>query len=272
MLDAAVITKYQDIVVGYVAKFGVTILAGIAFWVIGRWLIGLVVRFVQAGLTKQKVDPTVLRYVGSAVTVLLNVLLVIGILGYLGIQTTTFAALLAAVGLAVGMAWSGLLANFAGGAFLIVLRPFKVGDMITAGGVTGVVHEVGLFASTIMTPDNILTVVGNNKIFTDNIQNYTATPFRRVDLKAQLSGAADVNQAIALLKENIAKIPNVIADPAVDVEILEFQLVGPVLAVRPYCHNDHYWQVYFDTNKAILATLSAFPAPTPSQVVLVQQQ
>ena len=127
-MDTSLISKYQDIITGYVAEFGVKIIAGIAFWVIGRWLIGMVVRFIQAGLVRQKVDATVLRYVGSAVTVLLNVLLVIVILGYFGIQTTTFAALLAAVGLAVGMAWSGLLANFAGGAFLIVLRPFKVGD------------------------------------------------------------------------------------------------------------------------------------------------
>jgi small conductance mechanosensitive channel len=271
-MDAALLTKYQDIAMGYVAEFGVKVLAGIAFWVIGRWLIGVVVRFVQGGLSRQKVDPTVLRYVGSAVTVLLNVLLVIGILGYFGIQTTTFAALLAAAGVAIGMAWSGLLSNFAGGAFLIVLRPFKVGDMITAGGVTGVVHEVGLFASTILTPDNIITFVGNGKIFADNIQNYTSTPYRRVDLKAQLSGAADVKAAIAQLKENIAKIPNVIAEPAIDVEVLEFQLVGPVLAVRPYCHNDHYWQVYFDTNRVILETLSAFPAPTPSQLITVQQK
>ncbi|WP_373974676.1 mechanosensitive ion channel family protein [Chitinibacter sp. SCUT-21] len=271
-MDTAVISKYQDLAMSYVAEFGIKILAAIAFWVIGRWLIGVVVRFVQGGLNRQHVDPTVLRYVGSAVTVILNVLLVVGILGYFGIQTTTFAALLAAAGVAIGMAWSGLLANFAGGAFLIVLRPFKVGDMITAGGITGVVHEVGLFSTVILTPDNIITYVGNNKIFSDNIQNYTSTQFRRVDLKAQLSAAANVPEAIAQLKANIAKIPNVVAEPTVDVEILEFQLVGPVLAVRPYCHNDHYWQVYFDTNRVIMETLAAFPAPTPSQMLTVVQK
>ncbi|WP_028449786.1 mechanosensitive ion channel family protein [Chitinibacter tainanensis] len=271
-MDSSLVNKYQDLIMGYVAEFGVKILAAIAFWVIGRWLIGVVVRFVQGGLSRQKVDPTVLRYVGSAVTVLLNVLLVIGILGYFGIQTTTFAALLAAAGVAIGMAWSGLLANFAGGAFLIVLRPFKVGDMICAGGVTGIVHEVGLFATTVMTPDNVLTVVGNNKIFSDNIANYSANAYRRVDLKAQLSGAADAPAAIAALKARIAQVPNVLPEPAVEVEILDFQLVGPVLAVRPYCHNDHYWQVYFDTNRAILETLAAFPAPTPAQLVTVVQK
>jgi small conductance mechanosensitive channel len=228
---------------------------------------------VQKALSKQKVDPTVLRYVGSAITVTLNIILVIAILGYLGMQTTTFAALLAAVGLAIGMAWSGLLANLAAGAFIIVLRPFKVGDFICAGGVTGTVTEIGLFATAINTPDNVLTLVGNNKIFSDNIQNFTHNPFRRVELKAQLSGAADWKAAVALLKDKIAAIPNVLETPAVDVEILEFNLVGPVLAVRPYCHNENYWQVYFDTNRTIKDALgeAGFPAPMPAQTVIFQQ-
>ncbi len=257
----------------YGAAFAIKILSAIAFWVIGRWLIGFAVGLVQKSLGRQRVDPTVLRYVGSFITVTLNIILVIGILGFFGVQTTTFAALLAAVGLAIGMAWSGLLANLAAGGFIIVLRPFKVGDFISAGGVTGTVMEIGLFATAINTPDNVLTLVGNNKIFSDNIQNYSHNAFRRVELKAQLSGAADYQAAIALLKSRIAAIPNVLAEPAVDVEILEFNLLGPVLAVRPYCHNDQYWQVYFDTNKMIKDALGegGFPAPMPAQTVIMQQ-
>ena len=257
----------------YATTFGVKILAAIAFWVVGRWLIGAAVGMVQRALGKQSVDPTVLRYVGSVITVTLNILLVIGILGYLGVQTTTFAALLAAVGLAIGMAWSGLLANLAAGGFIIVLRPFKVGDFITAGGVTGTVVEIGLFATAINTPDNVLTLVGNNKLFSDNIQNFSHNNFRRVDLTAQLSGAADYKAAVALLKEKIAQVPNVLADPAVVVDILEFNLVGPVLAVRPFCHTDHYWQVYFDTNRLLKDELGAagFPAPMPAQKLIVEQ-
>ena len=262
-----------QLVADYGAAFAVKILAAIAFWVVGRWLIGVAVGLVQRSLGAQRVDPTVLRYLGSFITVTLNILLVIGILGYFGVQTTTFAALIAAVGLAIGMAWSGLLANLAAGGFIIVLRPFKVGDFVSAGGVVGTVTEIGLFATAITTPDNVLTLVGNNKIFGDNIQNFTANPFRRVELKAQLAGAADWHAAAALLKQRIAAIDNVLATPAVDVEILEFNLVGPVLAVRPYCHNDHYWQVYFDTNRVIKDALgeAGFPAPMPAQTVIVQQ-
>ncbi len=256
----------------YGAAFAVKILCAIAFWIVGRWMIGFAVGMVQKSLGRQKVDPTVLRYVGSVITVTLNIMLVIGILGYLGMQTTTFAALLAAVGLAVGLAWSGLLANLAAGAFIIVLRPFKVGDFICAGGVTGTVTEIGLFATAINTPDNVLTLVGNNKIFTDNIQNYTHNPYRRVELKAQLAGTADWKAAAVLLKQQLAALPNVLADPAVEIEILEFNLVGPVLAVRPFCHNEHYWQVYFDTNRTIKDALgdAGFPAPIPAQVVIMQ--
>ena len=177
------------------------------------------------------------------------------------------------IGLAIGMAWSGLLANLAAGGFIIVLRPFKVGDFISAGGVTGTVTEIGLFVTAINTPDNVLTMVGNNKILSDNIQNFSDNAFRRVDLTAQLSGAADWQAAAALLRQPIASLDNVLAEPAVEVGILEFNLVGPVLAVRPYCHIDHYWQVYFDTNRVIKDALGEadFPAPTPAQTVIVQQ-
>ncbi|RKH22132.1 mechanosensitive ion channel family protein, partial [Corallococcus sicarius] len=120
LADTAVNTasKYQAIVAQYATDVGMKILGAIVFWVVGRWLINLAVRMVEGSLSRQKVDPTVLRYVGSIITVTLNVLLVIGILGYFGIQTTTFAALIAAAGVAIGMAWSGLLSNFAAGAFL----------------------------------------------------------------------------------------------------------------------------------------------------------
>ncbi len=266
-------SRYQDLLVTTATDIGLKILAAIVFWVVGRWLIGVAVNLVRASLERQKVDPTVLRYLGSVITVTLNVLLVIGILGYFGIQTTTFAALIAAAGVAIGMAWSGLLSNFAAGAFMIVLRPMKVGDFVTVAGVTGTVTELGLFTTTINTPDNVQTIVGNNRVFSDNIQNFTVNPFRRVDLKCQLSGAADHRAAMALLREKIALIPNVVSTPGVDVEILDFTLVGPVLVVRPYCHNDHYWQVYFETNRVIREALAeaGFPAPMPAQSVIVTQ-
>ena len=272
-MDMKDVSRYQDLIMAAVTNIGLKLLAAIVFWVIGRWLISLVLGMIRKALERQKVDPTVLRYLSSVVSVTLNVFLVIGILGYFGVQTTTFAALVAGVGIAIGAAWAGLLANFAAGAFMITLRPFKVGDFVTVAGVTGTVTEIGLFATTLNTPDNVSTVIGNNKICGDHIQNFVTNPFRRVELKCQLSGAADHRAAIALLHEKIAALPNVLATPAIEIDILEFNLVGPVLAVRPYCHNDHYWQVYFDTNKVLREALAeaGFPAPMPAQNVVVTQ-
>ena len=266
--------QYQQLVVSYATEFGTKLVAVILFWIVGRWLIGLVGRMLQGVLERQKVDPTLMRYIGNFVAVTLNIILVVAILGYCGIQTTTFAALVAGIGIAIGAAWGGLLSNLAAGIFLVVLHPFKVGDFVTVAGVTGTIKEIGLFVTTINTPDNIMTMVGNAKIFSDNIQNFTANPFRRVELKCQLAGGADHVAAMKLLRETLAKVPNVLAEPAVDVEILEFTLVGPVLAVRPYCHNDHYWQVYFDGNRTIREALAAanFPAPMPAQMIVMQNQ
>lgn len=250
--------------------FGLKVVGAIIVWVVGRYLIGLAVRLVSASLERQQVDPTVLRYLGTVISVTLNIILVVAILGYFGVETTSFAAILAAAGIAIGMAWSGLLANFAAGAFIIILRPIKVGDFVTVGGVTGTVKEIGLFVTAINTLENVLTIVGNNKIFSDTIQNFSTNPYRRVDRLAQLNHSVDHNEAIRLLKERLAKIPNVKADPAPDVEILDFNLAGPVLAVRPYCHTDHYWQVYFDTNRAIREAFGAASFPVPEQHVVLR--
>jgi small conductance mechanosensitive channel len=244
---------------------GLKILGALVLWIIGRWLIALALRLIGSAMTKQKIDPTLIRYIHSAVGALLNIVLIVAILGFFGVETTSFAAILAAAGIAIGMAWSGLLANFAGGVFLVVLQPFKVGDFVTAAGVTGTVEEIGLFATTLNTPDNVRTLIGNGKVFGDTIQNFSANPYRRVEISAQLAHDVDPQAAIALLKPALSKLPNVIAEPAPDVEILAFNPMGPVLAVRPYCNNQHYWQVYFDTNRLIRDTFTHAGFPIPEE-------
>jgi len=268
------VNQYQQLIAKYAAELGTKVIAVMLFWLVGRWLIGFVGRTLQSVLGKQKVDPTLMRYIGNFVAVTLNIVLVVAILGYCGIQTTSFAALVAGIGIAIGAAWGGLLSNLAAGGFLIVLRPFKVGDFVAAGGVSGTIKEIGLFATAFNTPDNVLTLVGNAKIFGDTIQNYSANDFRRVELKCQLAGNADHISAMRLLREKLAALPNVLKEPAVEVEILDLTLTGPVLAVRPYCHNDHYWQVYFDGNRTIRESMAeaGFPAPMPAQMVLIQNQ
>jgi small conductance mechanosensitive channel len=243
----------------------IKIAAAILFWVVGRWIINRVVGVLRSGMNRSAVDPTLTQYLGSIVGVILNIVLVIGILGYFGIQTTSFAALLAGAGLAIGAAWSGMLGNFAAGVFMLVLRPFKVGDFVSIGGVTGTVHELGLFGTTLITPDHVLTTVGNGKIFGETIQNFSALPVRRVDRIAQLATGVDVPEAIATIRAAVEQIPNVSASPAPEVNLLDTNLVGPVIAVRPYTHTDHYWQVYFDTNEAVTRVTKEAGWPVPTQ-------
>ena len=242
--------------------FGLKVIGAIVLWVIGRKLISIARKLVVRSL-KYPFDQTVAAYIGTAVSVILTITLIIALLGFFGIETTSFAALLAGVGIAIGAAWSGLLANLAAGVFLLVLRPFKVGDFISAGGIVGTVDEIGLFVTNITRRTTCCTFVGNGKIFGDNIQNFTAHPYRRVDLLAQLDNSVNHAEAIRLLKAAVARIPNVGDGAAPDVEILTFTSLGPVLAVRPYCHNDHYWQVYFDTNRSIPRQAARATSPRP---------
>jgi small conductance mechanosensitive channel len=249
--------------------FAVRVVGAVALWFIGRWLIRLAVRLLVRSL-RYPFDQTVAGYIGTATSVLLNIALIVAILGFFGIETTSFAALMAGVGIAIGAAWSGLLAHLAAGVFLLILRPFKVGDLIAAAGTLGTVEEIGLFVTRISTLDNVQTFIGNSRVFGDTVQNFSGNPYRRVDLVAQLNHEADHAMAIGLLRDRVARIPNVRTDPAPDIEILTFTALGPVLAVRPYCDNRDYWQVYFDTNRAIRETLGAAGFPPPEQPIVLR--
>ncbi len=242
----------------------------LVLWLAGRWLIGVTVRMLGRALGAQRVDATLSQYIGRGLSVLLNAILIVAILGFFGVETTSFAALLAAGGVAIGVAWGGLLSNFAAGAFLVFLRPFRVGDVVNVGGIIGTVESIGLFGTTVNTPDNVMTIIGNNKIFSDTIQNYSTNPYRRIDLTATINHAVDHRVATRLLKEKLAQIPNVLTTPAPVVEILEFTPAGPLLCVQPFTANQHYWQVYFDTNRVIRESFGdvGFPVPVPGYTVM----
>lgn len=249
--------------------FGIKVIGAIAAWIIGRWLISLASRFMEHVFERAgRIDVTVAKYLATIVSGFLTLVLILALLGIFGIQTTSFVALLAGLGLAIGTAWGGLLAHFAAGVFLQVLRPFKVGDFVTAGTITGTVSEVGLFFSKIITPDNVEAILGNNAIFSGTIQNYSTLPYRRVECSAKIANGVDPRDAIERLRPVIAAIPNVETSPAPDIEILSFTPEGPLLAVRPYTHTDHYWQVWFDTNRTIVDVFTAAQYPVPQTPIL----
>jgi len=253
-----------------IVPFLFKLLGAIALWVVGGWLIALAMRLLRRIFNRGTLDPVLVGYLLSILAVVLRVILVVAILGYFGVETASFAALLAGAGLAIGAAWSGMLGNFAAGLFLQIFRPVSPGDYVEAGGVEGTVEEVGIFVTAITSPDNVRNYVGNAKLFGDNIKNYSATPYRRVELVAQLDNSADVGKAISLLKEGIKQVPNQVEGMAADVEVLEFSERGPRLAVRPYTHTANYWQVYFDTNRMIVEVLGKAGFPVPRIPVAMQ--
>ena len=260
------ISLVTDIVVPFLFK----LLGAVALWMVGGWLIGFALRLLRRMLNRGSLDPTLIGYLLNILGALLRVVLVVAILGFFGIQTASFAALLAGAGVAIGAAWSGMLGNFAAGVFLQIFRPINKGDYVDAGGVEGTVDEVGMFVTAITSPDNVRNYVGNAKLFGDNIKNYSANSYRRVELVAQLDNSADVAQAIALLQAGLLQVPNQVDGKPGDVAVLEFSERGPRLAVRPYTHTANYWQVYFDTNRMIVDVLGKAGFPVPRIPVAMQ--
>lgn len=260
-----VLSHGMDTLISNAIPIATKIIGAVVLWVVAGFVIGIIRRSVTRMMTNRKVDKTLVQYADVALAVFLKILLIIAVLGVFGIETTSFAAILAAGGLAIGAAWSGLLSNFAAGVFLVILRPFKIGDFVTVGGITGDVREIGLFGTSLDTPDNVRTTVGNAKVLGETVHNFTTNPHRRVDLKAQIAHGVDPADAIKRLQAHLASLPNVLRTPAPVVELLEFNELGPLLAVRPYTHNDNYWNVYFATNKMISEVLADAGYPVPER-------
>ena len=173
-------------------------------------------------------------------------------------------------GLAIGAAWSGLLSNFAAGAFLVVLRPFTVGDHVTTAGVTGTIVEVGLFTTTLLTQDNVRTFIGNSKVLGSILRNYHANPTRRIELIGTAHRHADLPALLAACKEALAATPGVLATPAPEVELLSFDATHLKLAIRPYTHPDSYWATLFAATTALLPHLDSL-SPTRAAAELEEE-
>ena len=209
MMSLGGLQSYIPVVLGGLGRVALTI----GIWVGGRRLIELLVTLMGRAMHGRKLDPTIIRYLSSAVGGMLTVALVIVILGQFGVETTSFAALLGGIGLAVGAAWGGLLGRLAAGLFMLALRPFKVGDWISAGGVTGSVSEIGIFGTTINTGENVQTIVGNNKIFGENIQNFTINDYQRISVTVTLDAMTDPEDFIRSACERARTLEHVLSAP-----------------------------------------------------------
>ena len=222
-----------------------SLIGAILVYVVGSWLINWVGRILQKAMLKKQYDASLQSFLHSLVKILLRVLLLLTIFGMLGVNLTAFGALLAGLGIAIGAALNGSLGNFAGGVMLLIFKPFKVGDLIEAGGQTGVVHELGIFNTVLLTPENKTVILPNGPVSTGTIINYTTHGNLRVDITLAIAPDQDITRAKEIALAVLQQHPKVLADPAVSVNVLKIGDGMVTLAIRPFTLQPDYWDVFF---------------------------
>jgi len=236
----------------------------IVLWVgnrIARWARGVV----QRALERAKVDDTLVPFVSSCVYYLIVAFVVVAALGMIGIQTASIIAVLAAAGLAVGLALQGTLANFAAGVMLLVFRPFRKGDLIEAAGVTGAVDAISIFTTTLSSVDNVAIVVPNAAVWGQTIRNYATNPTRRIDLAVNIAYRDSLQTALDAIRQVVAADPRVLTEPAPTIAVGELGNSAVNILVRPWCSKDVYWDVRWDLTRAIKEGLERAGCTIPSQ-------
>ena len=231
--------------------YGLKIIAAVIVFVVGRWIAKLLKNVTQKVMTKKNVDPTVVSFLVNLIYIALLTFVVLAALGQLGIQTTSFIAVIGAAGLAIGLALQGSLANFAAGFLMIIFRPFKVGDLIEAAGVLGVVEEIQVFTTQLKTPDNKTIIIPNAKLTADNITNFTAKATRRVDLVCGIGYGDDIEKVKKVLSDILAQDERILKDPPPTIAVVELADSSVNFVVRPWVKTADYWNVYFDTTENI---------------------
>ncbi len=244
-----------DEILGVIQESGtdlaLNIIAAIAIFFIGRWVIGIIHRLLLKGLERAKVEPILIKFLGNIVYTILLIFVVLAAVGQLGVQTTSLIALLGAAGLAVGLALQGSLANFAAGVLLIIFRPYRVGDYIEGGGTAGTVDEVQIFTTILNTPDNRRVVVPNGQMMGGTITNYSSHPTRRVDLVASVSYEDDSDKVRAVLQDIVSSDERVLPEPAPNIRMVAHADSSVDWIVRPWVKTEDYWGVYWDLTEKI---------------------
>ena len=238
----------------FLMVYGLKIVAAIAIFIIGRMVIGLLVRIVRRLLKRSNADETLAKFLISLTRIALLTFLFIMVLGALGVQTASFIAVLGAAGLAIGFALQGSLSNFASGVMLIIFRPFKTGDFVEAGGTSGVVEHIAIFNTIMKTPDNKKVIIPNSKITGDTITNYSAKDTRRVDMVFGIGYGDDIKKAKDTLMQIITSDSRVLKDPAPVVAVSELADSSVNFVVRPWVNTADYWNVYFDITEKVKMT------------------
>jgi len=246
-------------------KMGGNIIGALIIYIIGRFLISLIKRLLNKVLERRNVDPSVKSFVKSLVNILLTVLLIVAIVNKLGVETTSFAALLASAGVAIGMALSGQLQNFAGGLIILLLRPYKIGDFIETKEVMGYVKEIQIFHTILTTFDHKDVYLPNGSMTSNMIVNHTQEPERRVDVAVSMEYGQDFEVAKAAIEEVVNEHDKILKKPAPFIFIKELGDSSVDLCLWAWVKNEDYWPVYLDMNRRIYLKFNqkgiSFPFP-----------
>jgi small conductance mechanosensitive channel len=244
-------------------QWGLQIIGAIIVLFVGRIVAGWARRLTRKALERAEVDPTLVPFIAKLVYYLLLAFVVIAVLGVFGVQTASLVAVLGAAGLAVGLALQGTLSNFAAGVMLLFFRPFKVGDFIDAGGTTGTVEEIGVFATTMKSPDNIKIVVPNSQVYGQTIKNFNGFDTRRVDLVIGISYDDSISTAIDTIRSIVNADQRVLAEPETQIAVSNLGDSSVDLVVRPWCAGSDYWPLRFDLTRTIKEGLEAAGCSIP---------
>jgi len=265
----AIAAKAQE----FSMAFGLRIVTAVLMFVIGRWVAKVIRSASGKMMSRSNVDATLVPFLENLIYVSLLTFVILAALAHLGVQTTSFIAVIGAAGLAVGLALQGSLANFASGVLMLIFRPFRVGDFIEGAGVSGVVEEISIFTTQLRTVDNKTIIIPNAKITGDNITNYTRKENRRVDLVVGVSYRDDIGNVKRVIADVLNGDARVLKDPAPTVAVLELGESSVNFAVRPWVKTADYWDVYFDTTENLKKRFDAegIQIPFPQRDVHIHQ-
>ena len=242
---------FLDRIINLGTVYGPKLIGAVIALIVGLWIARILTRGTGRLMEKRKVDPTLLPFLKGMVNVLLQVLVIVSVLGMAGVQMTSFIAIIGAAGLAVGLALSGTLQNFAGGVILLIFRPFRVGDFIEAQGFTGTVKEIGIFMTTLNTPDKKVILIPNGPLSTNSITNFSTEPQRRVDWKFGIAYGDDVENFRKAIGEFIDEDTRILKEPASFIGLAELADSSVNFAVRAWVNAADFWPVFFDMNEKV---------------------
>ncbi len=245
------------------SAWGLQVVGAIVVLIIGFVVAKIVRGAVHKGLERSKLDNTLVPFLSKMVYYLVLIFVLVAVLSLFGIETTSFIAVLGAAGFAVGLAMQGTLSNFSAGVMLLFFRPFGVGDYIEAGGTAGSVREIGVFATTLNTPDNVRIIAPNSSVFGSIIKNYAANPTRRNDMVMGISYDDDIGKAIEVINRCLKEDQRVLQDPAPVVAVSELADSSVNLVVRPWCAKEDYWGLRFDLTRRMKEQLEAAGCSIP---------